>query len=283
MDRNIKLFFKNLFVVIFFISSNSVIFANEYNQDLSGYNNLYIQNEYEHEVEDFEPDVQITYIEILNITQQINQSGLININTASVAELQALPGIGTTLANRIVEYRNTHGNFTSTSGLMNVQGIGQNLYNNIRFAITVSSTQGTNNTDVHSLININTATVQELQTLPGIGTTLANRIVEYRNIHGNFISTNQLMNIQGIGQNIYRNISPFITVGDVQTAQIHIADHNGNIIETWTRPIGSTLGMLPQAPRRDGYIFVGWFRTLSPHQSMGMSFERFINFVDYID
>jgi comEA protein len=52
-------------------------------------------------------------------------SGLININTATLAQLDSLPGIGPVLAQRIIDYREAHGPFTSLSQLTLVEGIGQ--------------------------------------------------------------------------------------------------------------------------------------------------------------
>lgn len=51
-------------------------------------------------------------------------TGLLNINTATAEELDALPGIGPTLAQRIVEYRERNGAFTAVTELSNVDGIG---------------------------------------------------------------------------------------------------------------------------------------------------------------
>ena len=52
-------------------------------------------------------------------------SGTVNINTASASELEKLPGIGPALAQRIVEYRDSHGPFASVDALTDVPGIGK--------------------------------------------------------------------------------------------------------------------------------------------------------------
>lgn len=61
----------------------------------------------------------------------------ININTATIKELDSLPGIGPTMAKRIEEYRQSKGAFTSIDDIKNVKGIGDGLFKKIRDKITV--------------------------------------------------------------------------------------------------------------------------------------------------
>jgi len=62
-------------------------------------------------------------------------------------------------------------------------------------------------------IDINTATAEQFDLLPGIGEELAQRIVDYRETHGNFKSIDELMNVSGIGEKKFANIKDFIKVG----------------------------------------------------------------------
>ncbi|MDI7248020.1 MAG: helix-hairpin-helix domain-containing protein [Bacillota bacterium] len=61
----------------------------------------------------------------------------VNINTAGLAELDSLPGIGLALAGRIIEHRNTRGRFERPEDLMNVSGIGPAKYEALKDLITV--------------------------------------------------------------------------------------------------------------------------------------------------
>lgn len=63
----------------------------------------------------------------------------VNINTASPAELEALPGIGPAKAKSIVEYRQKNGAFKSVEELKNVKGIGDAVLNKLKAEATVSS------------------------------------------------------------------------------------------------------------------------------------------------
>ncbi len=63
--------------------------------------------------------------------------GKININTASAEELTALPGIGPSYAQRIVEHREKNGPFKKVEDLLNVRGIGEKTFEKIRDRLTV--------------------------------------------------------------------------------------------------------------------------------------------------
>jgi competence protein ComEA len=61
----------------------------------------------------------------------------VNVNTASATELEALPGIGEVIAQRIVDHRTANGPFGSVDELMEVSGIGEAILGSIRELVTV--------------------------------------------------------------------------------------------------------------------------------------------------
>ena len=62
-------------------------------------------------------------------------------------------------------------------------------------------------------LNLNTASAADLESLPGIGASLAQRIVEYRTATGPFKSVEDLRNVKGIGPALFAKIAPLISVG----------------------------------------------------------------------
>ena len=67
-----------------------------------------------------------------------------------------------------------------------------------------------------SPLDLNTATAEELATLPGIGAELAGRIVAYREEHGGFSDVEELLQVPGIGPGILEGLRDYVTVGEGQ-------------------------------------------------------------------
>lgn len=66
--------------------------------------------------------------------------------------------------------------------------------------------------DTNDLVNINTASIEELITLDGIGASKAQSIIEYRKNNGGFKSIEELKNVSGIGESVYLKIKDKITI-----------------------------------------------------------------------
>jgi len=87
-------------------------------------------------------------------------------------------------------------------------------YGNVSVTVEREYAGSTNNEDPANFkLNINTATADQLQQIPGLGPALAQRIVDYRDEYGPFASTDDLLNISGIGNAKLSTIIPYLTVG----------------------------------------------------------------------
>ena len=68
-------------------------------------------------------------------------AAVVNINTATAAEFEALPGIGAKTAARIVEYRQKNGPFKKVEELMNVRGLGEKNFLKLKAQLTIGATK----------------------------------------------------------------------------------------------------------------------------------------------
>jgi competence protein ComEA len=192
----------------------------------------------------------------LTVQGQSKSKTLVDVNSADVKTLETLPGIGSTLADRIVAGRPYH----SVDDLAKVKGLSKSKINGIQDKITFgtgttttkksttksskkTTTPETSATDTGSTktrsstasepsrskavsptgsssgklppgqtVNINTATAEQLDALPGIGPSKAQAIIDYRNEHGRFNSIEDIQNVKGIKEGEFSKIKDSIRV-----------------------------------------------------------------------
>jgi competence protein ComEA len=68
-------------------------------------------------------------------------------------------------------------------------------------------------------VNLNTASAEQLATIPGVGPKMAERIVDYRQKNGGFKKVEDLMNVSGVGEKSFLKIKPLITVNPPKSGQ----------------------------------------------------------------
>jgi competence protein ComEA len=208
------------------------------------------------------PVILVTALAFSTLTVQgQTKTARVDVNSADVKTLETLPGIGPTLADRIVAGRPYHG----VEDLSKVKGLSKSKIDAIRDQITFGSgttttkksttksskkttTPETSATDSSGssksksssksttasepsenkavsptgsstgklapgqTVNINTATAEQLDALPGIGPTKAQAIIDYRNEHGRFNSIEDIQNVKGIKEGEFSKIKDSIRV-----------------------------------------------------------------------
>jgi len=130
---------------------------------------------------------------------------VVDINTADTAAFIALPGIGSKLALRIVNFRDKLGGFYSVDQIAETYGLPDSAFLKIKPFLKVE-------TSIVKKLNINTATKEEMKSHPYLKWNLANAIVEYRNQHGAFSSVEDLKRISLITSDVFDKVKFYLTL-----------------------------------------------------------------------
>ncbi len=91
---------------------------------------------------------------------------------------------------------------------------GQRIFIPVAQEVTLTTDGKELNLETQSLVNINTASLSELDGLPGIGEVKAQAIIDYRQKNGLFTSLEDLMKVEGISQSLYEKLAALITLGE---------------------------------------------------------------------
>ena len=126
-------------------------------------------------------------------------------NFADETELRRLPGIGPAKAAAIVRDRHENGPFRSLEDLERVTGLGTKSVSRLAPHLSLTADPITGPRERLQL-DLNRAEVEDLVRLPGIGSELAGRIVEFRDRSGGFRQVEDLLAIPGIGPGIVEKI-----------------------------------------------------------------------------
>ncbi len=129
---------------------------------------------------------------------------IVHINEADSTAFIALPGIGSKLAARIINFRDKLGGFYSVEQIKDTYGLPDSTFQKIRGLLQLSGSV--------KKFNINRATKDKLKAHPYIKWNLAKAIVEYRNQHGAFKSLNELKKIVLIDEGTFEKIVPYLSL-----------------------------------------------------------------------
>jgi len=159
--------------------------------------------------------------------QRLRPGERIDPNMASEVELDRLPGVGSALAQAIVRSRDSEGPFRSLQELERVPGLGSSSVRRMAPYVSLPEAAGRRHSPGGEVgrsgqpeprrksqekLDLNRATVEQLEALPGIGPARAKAIVSWRAEHGRFPNLDALLEVPGIGRATLERLRPLLAV-----------------------------------------------------------------------
>ncbi len=141
----------------------------------------------------------------ISIERDENEISIIELNSATKEKLKKIRGIGEKTAERLIVYRTKLGGYSNLNQLDDVYGLDSTIKNN-------KTTYFIINTEVLSKIRINNVTFKELLYHPYCDYNTTKKIINYREMHGDFISIEQILENNLIKAKQYRKIAPYLTL-----------------------------------------------------------------------
>jgi competence protein ComEA len=148
-------------------------------------------------------------------SSSLSTLGVLDLNSATLEELDLLPGIGPAKAKAILAEKKRRGGFTGIDELLDVSGIGEKTLQRLRPYVRVESSRVIEVTKAQVVggtfeasepvvekVHLNHAGPQQLQRLNGVGPKLAERILEDRHKNGPYYSPRDFLRVKGIGPKI---------------------------------------------------------------------------------
>lgn len=125
-------------------------------------------------------------------------------------------GLDDKLVQRILNYRNKGGRFYKPEDIRKIWGLPPDMATKLIpfIALPVKETKTAAAPKQVTAIDINTAEIKDWESLPGIGATLAARIIRYRNQSGGFARVDELVNVYGLTDSTFRVIKPWLQIHD---------------------------------------------------------------------
>ena len=132
--------------------------------------------------------------------------GKVGINTADSASWESLPGIGPSLASRIVRFRDRLGGFHNTSQVAETYGLPDSVFRRIE-PFLIAEPHG-----FEAGLDVNEATVERLKTHPYMTYRLARSIVAYREQHGKYRNIEDLLSIETMTPDLFNKLRPYLSL-----------------------------------------------------------------------